>query len=121
MLPGGIIPSGAATTGGGADDAGAAEADADAAVLVDGATDAETDAAADPEGLAEGDPPAVSPPPRKRLPRMNPMMMATSEMSPIASTGRPFRGVVRAARYALMRADYRGSTTRRVCPRRIGT
>ncbi len=105
MLPGGITPPGAATTGAGANGAGAAEADADAAA--DGATEADPEAEADAEAAADGDPPAVSPAsPLKMLPRMNPSAIASPEMSPIASTGRPCRGVVREPRYALMPPDY---------------
>ena len=105
MLPGGITPPGAATTGAGADGAGAAEDDADAAG--EGASEADSDAGADAEAAADGDPPAVSPSsPLKMLPRMNPSAIAIAEMSPIASTGRPCRGVVREPRYALMPPDY---------------
>ena len=105
MLPGGITPPGAATTGAGADAAGAAEADEDAEA--DGALEADSDAGADAEAATDGDPPAVSPSsPLKMLPRMNPRAIASPEMSPIASTGRPCRGVVREPRYALMPPDY---------------
>lgn len=105
MLPGGITPPGAATTGAGAETAGPAEAEADAEA--DGAIEADSDAGADAEAPAEGDPPAVSPSsPLKMLPRMKPSAIASPEMSPIASTGRPCRGVVREPRYALMPPDY---------------
>ena len=105
MLPGGITPPGATTTGAGADVAGAAETDVDAAG--DGALDADADVGADAEATADGDPPAVSPSsPLKMLPRMKPSAIASPEMSPIASTGRPCRGVVREPRYALMPPDY---------------
>ena len=105
MLPGGMTPPGAATTGAGADAAGAADADAEAAA--DGAIDADSDAGVDAEATADGDPPAVSPSsPLKMLPRMKPSAIASPEMSPIASTGRPCRGVVREPRYALMPPDY---------------
>lgn len=105
MLPAGITPPGAVTTGAGAEAAGAAEADADAEA--DGAIEADSDAETDAEAPAEGDPPAVSPSSAlKMLPRMKPSAIASPEMSPIASTGRPCRGVVREPRYALMPPDY---------------
>ena len=105
MLPGGITPPGAATTGAGADAVGAAEADVEA--TADGAIEADPDAGADADALADGDPPAVSPSSGlKMLPRMKPSAIASPAMSPIASTGRPCRGVVREPRYALMRPDY---------------
>ena len=105
MLPGGITPPGAATTGAGADGAGAAEGDAEAAA--DGVIEAVPEARADADALADGDPPAASPSSLlKMAPRMNPSAIASPEMSPIASTGRPCRGVVREPRYALMPPDY---------------
>src|SRR5687768_2661045 len=99
-LPGGIRPSGAPTTGGGADAPGLADAGGDA----DGAAD--PDAGTDADGLADGDSCPTSSGSRKMRPSRKPRTTATITMSPTASTGRPLRGGVRAARYALMYADY---------------
>jgi hypothetical protein len=49
------------------------------------------------------------------LPRMNPSAIASPAMSPIASTGRPCRGVVREPRYALMPLDYGSWPVLRAC------